>query len=104
MHELYKDIYSFADKIPKRDRFGIWAKVESTCLEIFESTIEAAFAAKLEKSRPLITARTKIEILKRLIRLTRDLKILEDKPYLHLEEQLQRISKIVAGWLKFANS
>ncbi len=70
-------------------------------LETYESIINAAFVSKTEKHVPLKYARTKIEILKRLIRLTRELNIIEEKHYLNLESQLQTISKMLAGWLKF---
>lgn len=104
MHELYKVIYWLADKIPKRDRFGIWIRIENICLEIFEKVTTAAFTPRPEKIKPLADARTKIEILKRLVRLTRELDIIEDKHYLDLEGRLQEISKMLAGWLKYLNS
>ncbi len=101
MHEFYKIIYRIRDKIPKQARFGIWNRIETLCLEVLEKVIEAAFAPKSEKAEPLKLARVKIEILKRVIRLTRELDIIEDSHYLNLEMRLQEISKMLAGWLKF---
>jgi len=71
-YELYKHIYSLANKIPKRDRFGIWMRVESLTLEAYENVINAAFLPKPEKQVLLKRARIKIEILKRLVRLARE--------------------------------
>jgi hypothetical protein len=79
-------------------------RVESLTLEAYENTIQAAFSPKYEKQIPLRRARIKIEILKRLIRLARELNIIEEKQYLNLESQLQTISKMLAGWLKFVQS
>jgi hypothetical protein len=79
-------------------------RVESLTLEAYENVISAAFAPKPEKQIPLKRTRIKIEILKRLIRLTRELNIIEEKHYLNLESQLQTISKMLAGWLKFVES
>jgi hypothetical protein len=64
--------------------------------------IDASFATHSEKSAPLSSARTKIEIIKRLIRLTHQLKIIDDKPYAVLITNLENISKQVGGWIKFA--
>lgn len=46
-------------------------------------------------------ARTKIEIIKRLVRIENELGIIPEKTYLDIEERLQTISKMVNGWIKF---
>ncbi|PIR88041.1 MAG: hypothetical protein COU10_01335 [Candidatus Harrisonbacteria bacterium CG10_big_fil_rev_8_21_14_0_10_45_28] len=98
---FYKSVYQLSDQLPKRDRFGIWATIEQVALEVFALLIEAAFLPKATKQRPLLEARVKIEVLKRLIRTTHSLNILPQKHYLLLEQQLIAISKEVGGWIKF---
>lgn len=97
--ELYKAIYILASQLPKRDRYGIWSKIESLSIEVLARVIEAAFAEKKDKSSPLKSARTHIEILKRLIRLAHQLKIITDTAYLQLETLVISISKQVSRWI-----
>jgi hypothetical protein len=97
--ELYKKIYLFSQKVDKRSTFGIFAKIENACLDAIILLIEARFEIKIYKIKPLKSARTKIETLKRLIRISWELKIIEDKKYISLESDLIEISKEVNNWL-----
>lgn len=88
----------------KYDRYGLWQTIEHESLVCYTLLIEAAFTAGAAKTAPLTQSRTKIEVLKRLIRLAHQLKIIEDKRYLELETSLIEISKQVGGWIKFVSS
>ncbi len=87
--------------IPKRDRFGIFHHIEERSLAITEQIIEASLKTKIEKRAPLDHARINIEVLKRLIRITNELKIIDDKTYIKLEKTVQEISRMVNGWRKY---
>lgn len=99
--EFYKKIYFISPKIPKKDRFGIYLKIENVCLEIINLVITAALERKNNKLSTLNLARIKIEVLKRLIRIVYELKIIESKKYINLESDLQEISKMTNGWIKY---
>jgi len=98
-YEFYKKIYLFSSKIQKRDKFGIYLKIENLFLEIIDLIITAALQGRSEKLPTLNSARIKIEVMKRLIRLTGDLSIIENKKYLELESDLQEISKDTTNWI-----
>jgi len=97
--EFYKKIYLFSQKVEKRNKFGIFAKIENNCLDAIILVIEARFEIKIYKIKPLKSARTKIEILKRLIRICWELKIIEDEKYIILESNLIEISKEINNWI-----
>ncbi len=99
--EFYKLIYAETNKVPKRDRFGIFAKIETVSLMLVELVITATFESKNQKLPSLNTARIKIELLKRLLRIANELNIIEQKKYIYLESQLQEISKMTNGWIKY---
>ncbi|OGZ33313.1 MAG: hypothetical protein A2174_01065 [Candidatus Portnoybacteria bacterium RBG_13_41_18] len=99
--EVYKKVYLLSSKIPKRDRFGIYLKIENICLEIMILAMTAAFEMKINKFGILNSARIKIEVLKRLFRIVSELKIIKDKKYLEIELDLQEISKMTNGWIKY---
>lgn len=42
-----------------------------------------------------------VEMLKQMIRLEMELKIIDDKIYILWQENLQEISKMTSGWIKF---
>lgn len=90
-----------SSKIPKKDRFGIYLKIENLCLEIISLTIDASLEIKINKLSLLNPARIKIEILKRLLRISYELNIIENKKYINLESDLQEISKMTNGWIKY---
>ncbi|MEK7600350.1 MAG: four helix bundle protein [Patescibacteria group bacterium] len=85
----------------KRDRFGLYVKIESLCLELLDSLIAAAFESKVNKRPILASARVKIEILKRLTRLAYSIKAIDLKKYTRLETELQEISKMTSGWIRY---
>ena len=100
--ELYKLIYQTNKQINKRDRFGIILKIETICLELLESSIIASYLPKNEKSTSLKILRIKIEVLKQLLRLTKEVNIINDKKYIDWSGRLIEISKMNNSWLNWA--
>jgi len=99
--EFYKKIYLLSSKISKRDKFGIYAKIDSACLELVNLLITAAFEVRIGKLPVLNLARIKVEVLKRLIRIMNELNIIPRSKYLEMESDLQEISKMTNGWIKY---
>ncbi|MEK7584894.1 MAG: four helix bundle protein [Patescibacteria group bacterium] len=100
LRAFYLIAYQLGKKLPKQERFGLWARVELTTIEVLTLLIEAGLSPKINKLPILEKTRIKIEIIKQLIRLGNEAKIIEDKKYLELETRLQEISKMLAGWIK----
>ena len=99
--EFYKKVYLLSSKIAKRDRFGIYSKIETACLDLMTLVISAFFEEKSSRLALLHTARIKIEVLKRLIRIMSELNIIKSEKYIELEFNLQEISKMTNGWIKY---
>jgi hypothetical protein len=100
--ELYKKIYKISQKVSKRDKFGICLKIENLCLETLSFAIKAAFTAKIDKAKFISQMRVVTEVLKNLVRVAYELNILDKNVYLNIQLDLQEISKMGAGWLKYA--
>jgi len=98
---LYKQIYWLSPKIPKKDKFGIWLKIENICLELINLIITASLESGAKKLPILYSTRIKIEILKRLIRICKELNVIEDRNYIDVEFNLCEISKMTNGWIKY---
>lgn len=99
-YELYKTFYSFLQSFPKKDRYIIGKRCEELLLELLESTINAGNLPKDKKLPVLKEASLKVDLLKVLFRLLRELKVIDNKKYLVLEEYLQEIGKMLGGWIK----
>jgi len=65
-----------------------------------ELLIEAALEAKPNKLVILLTARIKIEKLKRLFGIMNELNLIETKKYIDFEFKLQEISRMTNNWIK----
>ncbi len=76
-------------------------KIENICLETVQLIITAALESKNSKFPLLNTARTKLELLKKLIRIVNELNIIPNDKYLELELDLQELSKMTNGWIKY---
>ena len=74
--------------------------MENLFLEIIDLVITAALQSKDAKLPTLNSARIKIEVMKRLVRLTGDLDIIKNEKYLELESDLQEISKDTNNWMQ----
>ena len=99
--KFYKDLYILGGKISKRDKFGIYLKVENISVDLITIAIDAALNQRDSKKPLLHKLRIKIETLKQLIRAMNELRIVEDRSYIILETQLQEISRMAAGWIKY---
>lgn len=99
-YELYKTFYLLVAHFPKKDRFTIGQKIESAILDLIEDIITASQLSKPEKLPVLKRASVKLDLLKVFIRLSKDLKILDNKKYLLFESQLLEIGRMLGGWIR----
>ena len=99
-YDLYKDFYGFRNGVPKQDRFAIWQRCEDIILEILESIIYASQLSKAEKLPVLQKASLKLNFLRVFLRLCKETKALDIKKYIHLEEGVDEIGRMLGGWIK----
>lgn len=69
-------------------------------MEILEAISYASLVKKEEKIKRLQIASINLDFLKILFRLTYELRIIDQKKYLLLEEKLQEIGKMLGGWIR----
>lgn len=96
--ELYKAIHNSRNSLNKMDRFSIWQRCENTSLDLIEN-ISLASASK-DKNPYLIQASTNLNLLRVFIRLCKETKSIDNKKYLSLQTRIERIGKMLGGWLK----
>lgn len=96
--------YGFLPSFPKKDRYTLGQRCELTLLDILQAVIVASNLTKEEKLPTLREGSSKVDLLKVLFRLAKDVRALDNKKYLILEEQLQEIGRMFGGWIKTTNS
>ncbi|RJP47119.1 MAG: diversity-generating retroelement protein Avd [Armatimonadetes bacterium] len=99
-YELYKIFYGFLPFFPKRERHTLGQRCEIVLLDILESIILAGSLSKSEKPPVLKTASIKVDVLKTLFKLGKDLKIIDNKKYEVLTQSLDEIGRMIGGWIK----
>jgi hypothetical protein len=82
------------------NRFGIWQKIDRVALECLSLGLEASLSSKESKREIIKRLRVHIEIIKHVCRLSENLKIIELRKYISLQEKLEAISKMASGWEK----
>jgi hypothetical protein len=100
LYDFYKDFYQALLNFPKRDRYTLGQKIDNLTLNLFTTTITAGSRHGPEKLPPLEEASTKLDLLKILLRLAKDIKALDNKKYLQFQQRLQEIGKMLGGWIR----
>ena len=103
LYELYKLLYDYRASIPKLDRYAIWQRCDELVLDILENFLSAAYAQNLEKIAILKNASKKLNILRILVRLVKDIKAIDGKKYITLQEFINEIGRMLGGWMRSGN-
>src|SRR3989338_10576259 len=96
--QMYKIFYRYLELFPKKDKYALGAKCETTMIAVLELLLAASRAEKNNKKNLISQARVKFDELKIFTRLTWELNILDDKKYAELQTHLQEIGKMIGGW------
>src|SRR4030042_2907930 len=99
VYDFYKELYSAQINLPKVHKHTLGQRLDNTTLDLFELLILAS-RRQSERHILLDKANAKLNSLKLLLRLAKDVKCIDDNKYLQLESTLQEIGKILGGWIK----
>ena len=99
-YKFYLLLYSYTSLFPKKDRYALGQKSEVLTLDFLELLFEANSNKGRQRLVLLKKLDTKLKILKTMIRLCFDVKAFDQKKYIHCEESLQEIGKMLGGWIK----
>lgn len=100
MYDFYKLLHQYVNLFPKSEKYTLGRKLKDISLEILELIIQAGYISKEQKTQVLNRASVKLDLLKILIRLSLDIKALDNKKYLKLQSYLQEIGKMLGGWIR----
>ncbi len=98
--DLYREFYQYLKTFPKKDQYMLGKRCEEYILAFLELILFAVGLDKVRKLKVLEDANAKFDALKILFRLSRELKMLDDKKYLSLEAIAQDIGRQLGGWIR----
>ena len=97
-YELILWLYPTVNKFPKSQRFVLGQQIENTILEILKGIIQAN--SERNKLPYLNQISVELDKLRILIRLSKDLKLINIKKYQFVAEKINEIGKMLGGWIK----
>ena len=95
-----QELYICIRRFPKQDRHTLGQKSQQLTLEILELLFTANSAFGVERFNTQKQIDLKLKILKIVIRLSHDVRAIDQKHYLALEEKLVEIGRMLGGWMK----
>jgi hypothetical protein len=97
-YDLMLEVYSFVGDLGREYRYTIGERVKEEVLELFLLLYRAN--RNRDKFGVLEKARERIETVRLLVRLTKDLKVLGTRRFALLNERIELVSKQLLGWQK----
>lgn len=85
-------------KFPKDQRFLLADRIERLLLDILEMLIESVYSR--HKREILIRVNLKLDVLRFMMRIAKDMKYVSLKGYDHFCQSVLEIGRMVGGWLK----
>lgn len=98
LYDFYKDLTGIITIFPKTKRYTLGQKLDNITLEIFELLFSIPRAEN--KITTLQQISTKLDLLKVLLRLSKDSQAVTNKGYLELQTILQEIGRMLGGWIR----
>jgi 23S rRNA-intervening sequence protein len=83
---------------PRAYRFVLGDRIASTALDILEGLVEASH--RRDKRAVLDTVNLKLERLRYLIRMSKDLQLLSLYKYEYVAREMNEVGAMLGGWLK----
>jgi hypothetical protein len=84
--------------MPRTARYTTGTRIENHFLDLLELIYQAYYASIENKSSLIIKSISKNDLIKYLLQIAWENKLLKEKPYLELSSKLQEVGKILGGW------
>ncbi len=84
--------------MPRIGRYTTGARIENHFLDLLELTYKAYYVKIENKSELIVEAISKNDIIKYLLQIAFENKLIKEKEYLNISVRLQEVGKILNGW------
>jgi hypothetical protein len=86
--------------MPRTGRYTTGERIENHFLDLLELIYKAYYANVENKSVKIVEAISKNDIIKYLLQIAYENKLIKEKQYLELSQKLEEVGKILGGWKK----
>lgn len=104
IYKTYQILSPLLADFPKPQRYTLGQGLDKSILAMLELIFEANAMPMPLREAHLLKAAAKCELSKILIRLSCEIKIINNTQYYQLIANLQEISKMLGGWIKYIRS
>ena len=101
-YDLLLDIYRFSSTLTREYKYTIGERLKNETLELIILIYRANTA--ISKGETIQKAREYVEMLRLLIRVLKDLKQINLKSFVRVNNQIENVSKQLTGWQKSVKS
>lgn len=98
MKKVYLIWYEYYQILPKLHRHSLGIKIDKIFVEIMEAIAVASYLPREEKSAWIKLAIRKVDTLRVLLLVLWESKSIEDKKFIKLSEEIEKIGKMLGGW------
>ena len=96
MYQLAKWLIPALDRFPRRQKFLLGDRIQTTALDALERLVEATFTR--DRARLLDRTNVDLDKLRLLLRLSKDLGCLDARRYEHAARRIDEVGRLVGGW------
>jgi len=97
----YKLWHEFVKHFPKDSKYTLGGKIDDSFIEFLEDLFNAIQTKNKEVF--LEKADTKLNILKFFLRVSWEIKAIDNKKYILLSERFDEIGRMLGGWKKYSS-
>ncbi len=100
-YDLLVEIFQFVKNFTKEYKYTVGEKLKNETLEMIINIYRAN--TNKQKKELIQTARENIEVIRLLLRVVKDLKQINIKKFISINEKIKNVSKQLTGWQKSSN-
>ncbi len=103
-YELLTEIFKRTKLFPREYKYTIGERLKNESLELVINIYKANKAVKADRVDCIGAARENVEVIRLMLRLTRDLQVIGNKAFVFLNKKLEDVSVQLAGWQNYGRS
>jgi hypothetical protein len=99
-YDLFRSLHQLTPTVPKLARYTLWQRCQNICLDILQGLIATGYVPPDKRAEKLMRLSESVDLLRVLVRLCFETKVLNQKAYLSIQQAIDDIGRMLGGWLK----